>query len=144
MSVVRQGYEKVLAHGSQLGDLIIVAHPTQVRILFDSEDAAIRNQQITMAGAPASFGFNRGMIPFLDGIPIVRDYYCESSAAAADMFAAVDLSAEKGLNLVVSKPLGARGLAKVGTSESAYVSFWGAAIYKSPRNVFVHTSLSTS
>ena len=144
VSVVRQGYEKVLAHGSQLGDLIIVAHPTQVRILFDSEDAAIRNQQITMAGAPASFGFNRGMIPFLDGIPIVRDYYCESSAAAADMFAVVDLSAEKGLNLVVSKPLGARGLAKVGTSESAYVSFWGAAIYKSPRNVFVHTSLSTS
>jgi hypothetical protein len=60
------------------------------------------------------------------------------------MFAVVDLSASKGLNLVVSKPLGARGLAKVGTSESAYVSFWGATVYKSPRNIFVHTGLSTA
>ena len=58
------------------------------------------------------------------------------------MFAVVDMSTDKGFNLVVSKPLGARGLAKVGTSESAYVSFWGAAVYKSPRNVFVHVSLT--
>jgi hypothetical protein len=75
---------------------------------------------------------------------MIRDYRCESSAAAADMFAVVDLSNDKGFNLVVSKPLGARGLAKVGTSEAAYVSFWGCTVYKSPRNVFVHTGLSTS
>ena len=143
-SLIRSGYEKVLAHGSQLNDIIIVAHPTQVRRLFDAEDASIRHQILTMAGAPASWGFSRALIPHLDGIPIIRDYYCEDSAGDADMFAVVDISRDKGLNLVVSKPLGARGLAKVGTSESAYVCFWGAAVYKSPRNVFVHTNLTAT
>lgn len=142
VSLVREGYEKVLAHGSGIGDIVIVMHPTQVRKLFDTEDAAIRNNILTMSGAPATFGFNRTVIPHLDGIPIIRDYRCESSAAAADMFAIVDFSSSKGVSLVVSKPLGARGLAKVGTSESAYVNFWGAVVYKSPRNVFVHDSLT--
>jgi len=144
VSVVRSGYEKVLAHGSALSNLVIVMHPTQTRRLFDTEDAAIRHSIMTISAAPPSWGFNRAMIPHLDGIPIVRDYRCESSAAAADMFAVVDLSTDKGFNLIVSKPLGARGLAKVGTSESAYVSFWGAAVYKSPRNVFVHDSLTAT
>jgi len=143
-TVVRSGYEKVLAHGSSIGDIAIVMHPTQCRRLFDSEDAAIRNNILTMAGAPATFGFNRNVIPYCDGIPIIRDYRCESSAAAADMFAIVDLSPSKGFNLIISKPLGARGLAKVGTSESAYVNFWGTTVYKAPRNVFVHTSLLTA
>lgn len=144
VSVVRLGYEKVLAHGSSIGDITLVMHPTQCRRLFDSEDAAIRNNILTMAGAPPTFGFNRNVIPYCDGIPIIRDYRCESSAAAADMFAVVDLSSNKGLSLVISKPLGARGLAKVGTSESAYVNFWGATVYKSPRNVFVHTGLTAT
>lgn len=140
---VREGYEKVLAHGSNLADLVILIHPTQSRKLFNSEDAAIRNNILTMAGAPPSWGFNRATIPHLDGIPMIRDYRCESSAAAADMFAVVDLSADKGFNLVVSRPLGIRGLAKVGLSEKAYVNFWGCTVYKAPRNVFVHDSLST-
>lgn len=144
VSVVRSGYEKVLAQGSNLGSIAIVMHPTQCRRLFDSEDAAIRNNILTMSGAPASFGFARAIVPHLDGIPIIRDYRCESSAAAADMFAVVDLSMDKGFVLVVSRPLGARGLAKVGTSESAYVNFFGAAVYKAPRNVFVHTGLLTT
>ena len=108
--------------------------------------AAIRYQrgELAFGAAPASWGFDRGQIPYLDGIPIIRDYYCESSAAAADAFAVVDLSKDKGLNLVVSKALSAGGLAKVGLSEKAYVNFWGAAVYKSPRNIFVHVSLSTA
>jgi len=142
-SVIRSGYEKVLAHGSDVNNLVIVIHPTQVRLLFDTEDADIRHPILTMGPAPASFGFDRKVIPLFDGIPMIRDYRCESSSAAADMFAIVDFSSDKGLRLVVSRPLGARGLAKVGTSESAYVNFWGAAIYKSPRNVFVHDSLTT-
>jgi hypothetical protein len=141
---VRQGYEKVLAHGSSLGDLVIVMHPTQSRILFDTEDAAIRYNNLTMAPAPASWGFDRAMIPYIDGIPVFRDYRCESSAAAADMFAVVDMSRNKGFNLIVSKPMNIRGLAKVGLSEKAYVNFYGAAVYKSPRNIFVHDSLTTS
>ena len=144
VSVVRSGYEKVLAHGSRLGDLVIVAHPTQVRRLFDAEDADIRHQVVSMAAAPASFGFNRAVIPYVDGIPIIRDYRCESSAAAADMFVVVDVSPDKGFNLIVSKPLGVRGLAKLGTSESAYVSFWGTTVYKAPRNVFAHAGLTAT
>lgn len=144
VSVVRDGYEKVLAHGSDLSSLAIVIHPTQMRRLWNTEDSAIRNNILTMAGAPPTFGFNRAIVPHLDGIPMIRDYRCESSAAAADCFGVVDLSTNKGFNLVVSKPLGARGLAKVGTSESAYVSFWGCSVYKSPRNVFMHDSLTTS
>ena len=144
VSVVRLGYEKVLAHGSAINSLVIVAHPTQVRRLFDTEDAGIRHSPLTMNAAPPGFGFSRTMVPHLDGIPIIRDYRCESSAAAADMFAVVDFSADKGFNLIVSRPLGARGLAKVGTSEAAYVNFWGAAIYKSPRNVFVQDSLTAT
>lgn len=144
VQVVRSGYEKVLAHGARLADIAIVMHPTQCRKLFDSEDAAIRNNIMTMAGAPATFGFSRSIIPYLDGIPIIRDYRCESSSAAADMFAVVDMSADKGLNLIVSKPLGARGLAKIGTSESAYVSCWANTVYKNVLNIFVHTSLTTT
>ena len=143
VEIVRESYEKVLTHGSNLANILIVAHPTQVRKLFNSEDAAIRNNILTMAGAPPSFGLNRAVVPHIDGIPMIRDYRCESSANAKDMFGVVDISSSKGFNLVVSKPLGARGLAKVGTSESAYVNFWGCAAYKSPRNVFVHTSLTT-
>ena len=135
----------VFEQGSKFGDLVIVMNLRQTKKMFNSEDAAIRYQkgEVGYMPAPASWGFNRAIVPYLDGIPIVRDYYCESSAAARDMFAVVDLSADKGLSLVVSRPLGARGLAKVGTSESAYVSFWGAAVYKSPRNVYVHTALTT-
>lgn len=144
VSVIRSGYEKVLAHGSNIGSIVIVIHPTQMRRLWDTEDAAIRNKIITMAGAPPTFGFNRSVIPHLDGIPMIRDYRCESTAAAADCFGVVDFNPNKGFVLVISKPLGARGLAKVGTSESAYVNFWGATVYKSPRNVFMHDSLTTS
>jgi len=143
-SVIRSGYEKVLTNGSSLGSLAIVIHPTQVRRLFDTEDADIRHPVLTMSAAPASFGFERSIIPYLDGIPMIRDYRCESSAAAKDMFAIVDLSTDKGFNLIVSQPLGARGLAKVGTSEAAYVNFWGCTVYKSPRNVFVHDSLTAT
>lgn len=141
-SVLRQGYEKVLAHGSNFADLVIAIHPTQMRKIFDTEDADIRHQIVVNAPAPAAFGFDRAVIPLFEGIPMIRDYHCESSANAADMFAVIDMSADKGLNLVVSKPLGARGLAKVGTSEAAYVNFWGCTAYKSPRNVFVHDSLT--
>jgi len=112
--------------------------------LFNSEDAAIRNNILTMSGAPPTWGFNRTVMPHLDGIPMIRDYRCESSAAAADMFAVVDMSSNKGFNLIVSKPLGVRGLAKVGTTEKAYVNFWGCSVYKSPRNIFVHDSLTAS
>jgi hypothetical protein len=144
VEVLRDGYEKVLAHGSRIGDIVIVAHPTQVRRLFNSEDAAIRNNILTMSGAPASFGFSRTVIPHIDGIPIIRDYRCESSAAAADTFAVVDLSTDKGFNLIVSKPLGVQSLAKVGLSEKSVVNFWGCTVYKSPRNVFVHTGLTAT
>lgn len=142
IDLIREGYENVLSQGSNLGDLAIVIHPAQCRKLFNSEDAAIRNNILSMSGAPASFGFNRTVIPHADGIPMIRDYRCELSAGSADMFAVVDMSKDKGFNLVVSKPLGVRGLGKVGTSESAYVNFYGAAVYKAPRNVFVHVALS--
>lgn len=144
VEVMRSGYEKVLAHGSSVGDLAIAIHPTQTRRLFNTEDAAIRNNILTMSGAPPTFGFNRSVIPHIDGIPMIRDYRCESSAAAADMFAVIDMSPNKGFNLVVSRPLGARGLAKVGLSETAYVNFWGCTVYKAPRNVFVHDSLTAT
>jgi len=144
VEVIRSGYEKVLAHGSSLSSIVIPIHPTQMRRLWNTEDSAIRNNILTMAGAPPTFGFNRAIVPHLDGIPMIRDYRCESSAAAADCFGVVDFSTNKGFNLIVSKPLGARGLAKVGTSEAAYVSFWGCSVYKSPRNVFMHDSLTTT
>lgn len=142
-SVIRAGYEKVLAQGSSLSSLAIVAHPTQVRRLFDTQDntAATYNSivqaPLQMAGAPPGFGFNRAVIPYVDGIPVIRDYNCPN-----DSFFVVDLSRDKGFVLVVSKPLGLRGLAKVGTSEAAYVNFYGAAVYKSPRNIFYHDSLT--
>lgn len=144
VEVVRSGYEKVLTHGSDIGSIAIAIHPTQVRRLFNTEDAAIRNNILTMSGAPPTFGFNRTVMPHIDGIPMIRDYRCESSAAAKDMFVVVDMSANKGFNLIVSKPLGARGLAKVGTSEAAYVNFWGCTVYKCPRNIFLHDSLTAT
>lgn len=143
ITLVRSGYEKVLAQGSSLGDIVIVMHPVQMRRLWDTEDADIRHI-ITVSTAPPAFGFTRSVVPHIDGIPVIRDYNCQSSAAANDMFAIVDFSKNKGLNLIVSKPLGMRGLAKVGTSESAYVSFWGQTVYKAPRNVFVHDSLTAT
>ena len=145
LQVVRSGYEKVLAHGSQLSDLVIVTSPTQVRRLFDSEGAGIRYNrgELSMGAAPASWGFDRAMIPYVDGIPVIRDYYCTNISGGFDTFAVVDLGPD-GFIMVVAKPLGMTGLAKVGTSEKAYVSFWGQSVYKRPRNIFLHDKLLTA
>lgn len=143
MSVARSMYEKVLAQGSKLSDIIFVAHPTQMRLLFDREDASIRKNQLSMAPSPASFGFDRGMIPYIDGIPVVRDYYCTDVSGNADTVACVDVG-PNGFVLVVSKPIGISGLAKVGTSEKAYVQFWGQSVHHRPRNICLHDDLTTS
>jgi hypothetical protein len=144
VSLVREGYEQVLARGSAISDIVIATNPVQVRKLFDSQDntAATYNSTIshpvTFDAAPPEFGFKRSLIPHVDGIPIIRDYNCNT-----DDFFVVDISREKGFVLVTSKPLGVRGLAKIGTSESAYVNFYGATVYKSPRNIFMHGGLTT-
>lgn len=143
IEVVRAGIDKVLAHGSARSDLLVVMHPTQYTKIMNSQDAGIRHNILTMGGAPPSFGFNCSVMPYIDGRPILLDYHCESSAGAQDMFGVIDMSTDKGLSLIVSKPLGARGLAKVGTTEKVYVSFYGCTVYKSPRNIFVHDSLTT-
>ena len=141
---VRIGYENVLAQGSELSQIVITMSPTQSRLLFNSQDASLRYQPVlTMAAAPADFGFGRGLIPHIDAIPVVRDYHAVDASGNFDMFAVVDVGPD-GFVLVVSKPLSVRGLAKVGTSESAYVSFWGATVYKRPRNIFVHDDLTTT
>lgn len=143
VSLVREGYEQVLGRGSALSDIVIVTNPLQVRKLFDSQDntAATYNSTVvhpvSFDAAPPEFGFKRSLIPHIDGIPIIRDYNCNT-----DDYYVVDISKEKGFVLVVSKPLGVRGLAKVGTSESAYVNFYGATVYKSPRNIFMHGGLT--
>lgn len=144
VALVREGYEQVLSRGSQLNDIAIVMNPLQVRKLFDSQDnaAATYNSTIThpvtFDAAPPEFGFKRNLMPHIDGIPIIRDYNCNT-----DDYYVVDLSRDKGFVLVVSKPMGVRGLAKVGTSESAYVNFYGCTVYKSPRNIFMHGGLTT-
>lgn len=143
VSVVRKSYEQPLARGSALTDIVIVTNPAQVRKLFDSQDntAATYNSTIvhpvTFDAAPPEFGFRRSLIPHIDGIPIIRDYNC-----GAQKLFVVDVSRDKGFVLVTSKPLGVRGLAKVGTSESAYVNFYGCTVYKSPRNIFMHDGLT--
>jgi hypothetical protein len=153
LSVLRKMYEKVLQQGSRLADLAIVLSPNQARRLFDSMDQAaatygqaaiLMKNALTMAPADPSFGFKRDIIPYLDGIPIIRDYRCVDYASSytATVAFVIDLSADKGFNLVVSKPLGARGLAKVGLSEKAVVNFWGTTVYKSPRNINMHDGLT--
>ena len=145
LQVIRSGYEKVLAQGSNLSDIAIVTSPTQVRRLFDAEGAGIRYNrgELAMGAAPPAWGFDRAMIPYVDGIPVIRDYRCTDVSGNFDTFVVVDLGAD-GFVLVVSKPLGMTGLAKVGTSEKAYVSFWGQSVYKRPRNIFLHDTLTTS
>jgi hypothetical protein len=144
VALVREGYEQVLGRGSAISDIVVVTNPVQVRKLFDSQDntAATYNSTIshpvTFDAAPPEFGFKRSLIPHVDGIPMIRDYNCNT-----DDFFVVDISREKGFVLVTSKPLGVRGLAKVGTSESAYVNFYGCTVYKSPRNIFMHGGLTT-
>lgn len=143
--VIRSGYEKVLAQGSKLSEIAIVTSPTQVRRLFDTEGAGIRYQrgELSMGAAPASWGFDRAMIPYVDGVPVIRDYRCTDVSGNFDTFVVVDIG-PNGFILVTSKPLGMTGLAKVGTSEKAYVSFWGQSVYKRPRNIFLHDSLTVA
>jgi hypothetical protein len=143
-SVLRTGYEKVLAAGSNVSDIVITMNPAQCTKLFNTFDntaatynSIINSPVLTMQGAPASFGFQRNVIPHFDGIPIIRDYNCQT-----DAFYVVDVSAEKGFVLVTSKPLGLRGLAKIGASEAAFVNFYGCTVYKNPRNVFLHDGLT--
>lgn len=143
VSVVRKCYEQPLARGSALTDIVVVTNPTQVRKLFDSQDNVAATytstivHPVTFDAAPPEFGFKRSLIPHVDGIPIIRDYNC-----GAQKLFIVDISRDKGFVLVTSKPLGVRGLAKVGTSESAYVNFYGCTVYKSPRNIFMHDGLT--
>lgn len=141
-SLVRVGYEKVLAHGANLSDLIIVMAPTQVRKLFDASDDLVRHNILTMAPADPSFGFKRDIIPYIDGVPIIRDYYCTDASGNQDTFIVVSVNPSSGFVLVVSKPLGIRGLAKVGTSEKSYVSFWGQSVLKNVLHVFLHDDLT--
>jgi len=144
-SVIRAGYTKVTKRGSNFSDLIMVTNPTQVRRLFDTQDntAATYNSiiqaPVTLAGAPPGFGFNRMIIPHVDGMPIVEDNNCQE-----DAFYIVNINPNRGAVLVVSKPLGVRGLAKVGTTESAYVNFYGAFVYKDPTAIFLHDTLTTT
>lgn len=150
VALVREMYEKVLAHGSQFSNLAGVTSPTQVRRLFNSYDSAssggsttLRFQPLTMASNP-EFGFKRDVMPHVDGMPIIRDNWCVDASGDANTFIILDMSPDKGFVLVVSKPLGLQGLAKVGTSEKAYVSFWGQSVYKSPRNIMLHDDLTTT
>ncbi len=141
VEVIRDGYEKVLAQGARLAEIAVIIHPTQVKRLFNSEDAAIRNNILTMAAEP-QFGFKRDIVPHIDGIPMIRDYFCVSSGGSSDRFFIADLG-NNGFVLIVSQALTVKGLAKVATSEAAYVQFWGAAVYKRLNNIFLHTNLTT-
>ena len=145
---MRSMYTKVLLQGSRLADLSFVTSPTQLRRIFDlrddSQPGTANYVTVLMSSPRPEFGFNMTLMPYFDGIPIIIDNYCVDASGNQDTIVVVDLSADKGFNLIVSKPLGMRGLAKVGTSEKSYVSFWGTTAYKAPRNVHLADDLTTT
>lgn len=137
IALARAAYEKVLAQGSNFADIAIVTNPRHVTQLYNDSDTRVRHEAMG-TGAFPGFGFRREVIPTLDGAPIIRDYNCP----LGDMYI-VDMSRE-GAVLVVSKALGVRGLSKIAASESAYVNFYGAFVYKRPRNVFMYDNIGTA
>jgi len=147
IGLIREGYAIVNSAGTNIADMSIVMHPHQyIRLLntFDNTAAtysATTIHPITMGPAPAEFGFRRNMIPHIDGIPIILDERCVDASGAADSCAVVDMSKD-GFVLVTSKPIGLRGLAKVGTTEKVYVSWYGTAVYKRPKNLWFHDDLT--
>lgn len=148
--LIREGYAYVNSAGTNIADMAIVMHPHQWIRFLNTQDNAISGtanaistieHPVTMGPAPAEFGFRRNLIPHFDGIPVILDEACVDASGNADTFCVIDMSSE-GFVLVTSKPIGMRGLAKVGTTEKVYVSWYGTAVYKRPRNLYVHDDLT--
>jgi DNA-binding transcriptional MerR regulator len=147
IALIREGYAYVNSAGTQISDMAIVMHPHQwIRVLNAQDDTAATysstvQHPITMSPADPTFGFKRNVIPHIDGIPVILDEYCTDATGAADTFAVIDMSKD-GFVLVTSKPIGMTGLAKVGTTEKVYVNWYGTAVYKKPRNIYLHDDLT--
>jgi len=145
--LIREGYAHVASQGTNIADMGIVMHEHQwIRVLNTQDNTSATynstiSHPVTMATAPAEFGFRRDLIPHIDGIPVILDSYCVDASGNADTFAVIDMSAE-GFVLVTSKPLGLQGLAKVGTTEKVYVSWYGTAVLKRPNNLYLHDDLT--
>lgn len=146
--MIRAAYTKVRHQGSMISSLAIVTSPTQMRRIFDLKDdtrPGTANYNVVVMNSPSpNFGFSQMLIPYIDGVPVIVDEYCVDASGNQDTLVVVDMSPDKGFNLIVSKPLGVRGLAKVGTSEKSYVSFWGTTVYKAPRNIHLLDDLTTT
>ncbi|HCX23113.1 MAG TPA: hypothetical protein DHN29_14430, partial [Cytophagales bacterium] len=109
-------------------NLRIIVDPIQRDLLFELEDGNQRYQ------TQPRFGFE-GQISY-DGIPVIVD-----SSAQNDALFVVDWES---YYLVISRAPQMIGLAKVGASESAYISVYLAAVYEQPRRIHMLDTLSTS
>jgi len=150
LGLIREGYAYVNSAGTNISDMAIVMHPHQWIRVLNTQDNAISgtsnalstiDHPVTMAPADPEFGFKRQVIPHIDGIPVILDEYCVDASGNADTFCVIDMSKD-GFVLVTSKPIGMQGLAKVGTTEKVYVNWYGTAVYKRPRNLYVHDDLT--
>jgi|TARA_Y100000310_G_C20683143_1_gene817289 hypothetical protein len=127
-ALIRQAVRLVEVEGARRENLRIIVDPIQRDLLFELEDGNQRYQ------TQPRFGFE-GQISY-DGIPVIVD-----SSAQNDALFVVDWES---YYLVISRAPQMIGLAKVGASESAYISVYLAAVYEQPRRIHMLDTLSTS
>lgn len=125
-AIVRDAVTKVEIEGAMRDNIVWVVNPKTRDFLLNLEDSKLRyNDGYSSLGFRLKSGFV-GQILY-DTVPVIVD-----SQMPVDAMCVVDMESDY---IVVSRGPQVIGLAKVGASESAYVSMYIAHVYEQPRRI---------
>ena len=130
-AALRSGITYLQTEGSELGNIAIVTSPTGRDYLFNLLDG--QRQFLT---TDATFGFTRAKVPSYDGVPVIVDHRCTSTATAASgaCYYVID-AGNQGAVIEMQMAPTMTNLAKVGAAVEAYIELDFAFVYKQPRRV---------
>lgn len=126
-AVIRTKLSYIETEGTRKGDIAIITSPIGRDYLFNLLDGNRRFNK-----TDAIFGFNRFEVPTYDGIPIIVDPFCTSTADANAAMYIIDVTTDL---IVIAMEPRLVGLAKVGAATEAYLQFDFAHVYEQPRRI---------
>ena len=138
-TLLRAGLTKIETRGSNLGRVAIVTSPKGKNFLFNLLDGNRR-----FGTTQAEFGFNQMTVASYDGIPIITDHNCNSTAATAAAASACLFFVDRDQNkIVIGMEPRITNLAKVGAATEAYLEMDYAHVYKDPTRIYMLDTFTT-
>jgi hypothetical protein len=134
-ALMRAKLSNMESEGSRKQDIAIVTDPTGRDYLFNLMDELKRH----LGSADVDFGFNRMKVPSYDGVPIIVDADCTSTAATNSQIYFIDTSVDV---IAVGMEPKLVSLAKVGAATEGYLEFHFAHVYKQPRRIGMLNTLT--